>query len=406
MRKILSLLLILILLTACSTSGSNFVSEREYIKPISSIGLADRLSDELKKIFGSYNLKDYILKDIEMESPDLSLEDYFGEIVDFNNYKEGNLIIEVSASWCTHCAEQTAYNNQIIEKGNVNVIQFFIDGDKELVKEFYDNENVDIPTNIHIIPENPELQAYFVSSNIEMVPSFYFYKDGKLTFINVGTITYEKYTAMYDYLFGDKAFNKDNLVDNMGKSIFDKYRDEEDVLNDLSVSSKDKLALIDNSSDLTISTIGKDLALNKLYDEEKDALFKIDNYGKYLDEELIVFYLANIFNNLDGEIELINSFKDKHPDTNMLAILVDNKDLSTSREYAKLPNKLKIDVVSLNAEIPQIFIDTFINEYPAMLFAQDNKLTGGFYDIESLEKMERAYSIFLGDESIALINNN
>lgn len=405
MKKLLSLLLIFFL-TACSNSGSVFVEEKEYIKPISSGQLIDRLSDDLLNLFPLQNRKDYILKDIGMSVPDLSLVDYFGNTVDFNRYANKNLIIEVSAYWCTHCAEQTAYNNKIVENGEIDIVQFFIEGDKELIKEFYDNEDVEIPTNIKIIPENDDLRAYFVSSGIEMVPSFYFYKQGKLTYLNVGTFTYERFDQIYDCLFGDKSLNRESLVDNRGNSIFDDYREENDLLNDLSISSKDKLALIDGSVDLTLSIMGKGTNFNKLYDEEPNAIFKIEDYGKYINDEMIVFYIGNIFNNLESDIELINSFKKKHPDINMLTILVDSKDISTSNEYAKLPKKLDTDVVSSNSEIPQIFIDTLINEYPAMLFIENNKMTGGFYNLESLDKMEIAYKVFLGEESIALVKNN
>lgn len=403
MKKVLTLLLSILLLTACSTSGSNFVVEKEYVKPLTSSNLSDRLSDELSKVFKTKNKQDYILKDIGIDSPSLVLNDYYGQVVDFNKYKQGNLIIEVSAYWCTHCAQQTANNTKIIENSDVEIIQFFIDGDNDLIKEFYAKEEVEIPSDITVIAENAELQSYFVSTNIQMVPSFYFFKDGKLTYINVGLLTYEEYEAIKEYLFGDKALTRDSLVDNMGKSIFENYMDYNDVLNELSSDSKDKLALIDNCEELTVSIIGKDVNFNKLYDEEDGAIYKIDNFGKYLNDELVVFYLGNIHNNLESEIELINNFKAEHKDLNMLAILVDSKDISTSDAYKELDKKLNIDVISSNAEIPQVFVDTLINEYPACVFIQDNKLTGGFYNLESLEKMNRALETFVGENSIALV---
>ena len=396
MKKILSVLLIF-LLTACSSTGSNYVEEEKYIEPINIDHLYDTLSEELQAVFPKQNQEAYIYDDIGLDMPEYTVTDYYGNSVNLSDYKNTNLIIEVSASYCTHCAEQIANNDKIIENTGATVMQFFIEDDNEAIKSFFEENGVDIPSNITVIPANDDLYNYFAyETSIEMVPTFYFFKNGKLTYMNIGIMTYDDFSKIYDYVFGDKALTEEML----------NVRDYDDVLNDLSVASKDKLALIDNSEELTVSVIGKSVDFSSMYEADDGAIYSIDDFSKYSGKQLAVFYIGNIHNNLEGEIELINEFKKEHPKLNILTILVDSKDISTSEEYEKLDIKLNTDVMSSSARIPRVFVDTTIAEYPAMLFIEDNTFTGGFYNLESLEKMGRAYETFLGDDSIALRANN
>lgn len=412
MKKIISFLLILCLFgcTASNKQDETIQNKREYIKPLNKVNLFDELNDktksELLEVYGEDAPLNNILKMFGKDLTDISVNDYYGDVIDFANFKDKEVIIEISQKICEHCQKQIPLTEEILKNEDDIFIQYFAFGTNEEIDEFYGRSSYKMPKELIVIPENEELSKYITDLDVDSTPTFLFCKNGVINFACIGETSYAKYLKAKELAFKN-PLSRDSFVTNDGIDIFSLTRDYDDVLNDLSSDSKDKFAIIDNSEELTVNVIGKNVEFNTLYETgDDDPLYTIDNYAKYVNKPLVVFYLANIHENLENDIMLINTFAAHHPDLNMFAILMDNKDLQTSIPYAECKTHLMIDVVSSNAEIPKQLIDNKVNTYPAALFIQDNIFTGGVNSIASSVTIENAYEYFLGDDSIALVDNN
>ena len=185
MRKVLVILFLI--LTACT----NTISDNSvlYMDPISEGSLYDVLSDDLKNRFESINnsnpVEDYVLNAIGKPITDLKIKDIDSE--EFSFPKEGKVIIEAVAYWCPHCKKQIDNNNLIASQyPDIKIFQYFNEGDKEQILEFYEDKN--IPEDIDIIPYDEDLSAYIMSFKPQYYPTFFFFEDGVCTYICHGDI--------------------------------------------------------------------------------------------------------------------------------------------------------------------------------------------------------------------------
>ena len=412
MKKLLTVFLVMLVLFGCSSKEDNKEDrENKYIKPINVFNyyenLNDSLKDKLKTAYGDSDVDNNLIEMIGLELKDMTAVDYYGNPVYFRDLKQGKTIFEIVQYTCEHCKKQVPLTEQIMSKADdVTFVQFFAYGDIDQIDTFYDEAGQSIPKNVIVIPENKELSNYFMGIGVDATPTFLFYEDGVVKFCKVAELSYAQFLNAYNVSYIN-SFTKKDLTTNEGKSVFEGTRTYDDVLNDLSTASKDKLALIDNSEELTINNIGKFVEFYSLYEEDENgALYKLDSYTQYVNKPLVVFYLGNINDNMKGDILLINNFVDEHPDINVLTLLMDTKDVQTSETYQNMDIELKGDFVSSNAEIPKQFIDTKVGEYLAALFIQDNTFVGGVSGIKTLDTVNRAYDTFIGGDSIALVKNN
>ena len=397
MRKIL-LILLTLLLSSCS---NNTISDNSvlYMESISEGNIFSYLSEVLKKEFKLINdnkeIPDYVLKGIGKELSDITVTDVEGNEIGFNN--EGKTVIEVVAYWCPHCKNQIA-NNEILTENypDVSFYQYFNEGDQGQIAEFY--EGNDYPSKMSIIPYNEELSTYFMSYDPEYYPTFFFFEDGKCTYICHGDIDLSRMDRLYSHAFG---FRKENLVTDDGLNVFEVYRNSDTLYSELSDLNKDRLEQLNNSKDLTLSIMSKPVNFNDLYEAEENV-YSLNSFNEYINADVTVFYLS-IFN-LENEIELINKYIDEHPDTKVLSILCDNDDMNTSEEYDKQSIKLKGDVSSSKGYLPKTLNDLKV-EYPTVIYIKDNLFMGGFSGIDA-DKLNFGYISFLSEDCIALKENN
>ena len=395
MRKVLVILFLI--LTACT----NTISDNSvlYMDPISEGSLYDVLSDDLKKRFESINnsnpVEDYVLNAIGKPITDLKIKDIDSE--EFSFPKEGKVIIEAVAYWCPHCKKQIDNNTLIASQyPDIKIFQYFNEGDKEQILEFYEDKN--IPEDIDIIPYDEDLSAYIMSFKPQYYPTFFFFEDGVCTYICHGDIDTTRMSILYNNAFN---FKKEELINNDGESIFDVYIDEDKLFNSLSVQNQQRLLDLKNSKDLTLSIMAKEVYYNDLYMND-NAQYSLEDFSSYIDARVVVFYLSEL--NLADDIKTINKFIDKHQDIKVLSILCDNKDMNTSNEYKALNIELKGDISSSNGYLPKTLSDLKV-AYPSVVFIENNRFMGGFSDIDDT-KLEFAYNTFLGENSIALKENN
>ena len=406
MKKLLTVLLLLCL---CACSTEKIETKREYIKPLNEINFLDSLNDQtrtkLASLYGRAEVNNNLLKMIGSKLTDIKVEDYYGNEVDFLNYYNGELVFEIVQYSCEHCLKQVAFTENILESTDVPFIQFFAWGTKDQINDFYERSKHELNEKVIVIPQNEELSKYITDLGVDETPTFLFFKDGKLRFADSGEISPAKFINVKELAF-ESDFSSKDLVNNERVAVFDLYRGYDDVLNDLSIDSKDKLAKIDNSEELTVDVIGKTIDYKVVYEQDGDPLYKLDNYNKFINKPTVVFYLGYINKNLEKDVAIINEFASNHKDLKMLTILMDTKDLETSPLYKDSGLELLTDVVSAKAEVPTQLIDTLVVSYPAALFIQDNVFVGGCHSIESSDTIERAYETFIGDGSIALTSNN
>lgn len=409
MKKIICLLVTLLLLCSCSYKNPKH-SIDEYVKPLNEVNFYNELADDIKEtldpLYGSVTVNNNLLQMVDKKLTDLIVEDYYGNTINFNDYQDENIILEIVQYSCEHCLKQVPLTENIVNNEGITFIQYFAWGDKEQIDDFYDRANMSMSDKVIVIPQNDELSSYVTSLEVDSTPTFLFFNHSKLTFACIAELSYPMYQNIKEYAYKDNTYSINDFVNNEGILVFDLNRSYDDVLNDLSTINKDKLAKIDNSEEITVNVIGKELKLNELYEANENPIYTIDSYEKYYDKPFVVFYIGYIKNNLEKDVAIVNEFAEKHKDLNMLTILMDTKDLQTSSLFKDRKLKLSTDVVSSNAEIPKQFLDTSVVSYPAALFIQDNVFTGGCHSFASSETLERAYETFLGEESIALISNN
>lgn len=408
MKKILSIILVLCL-CSCGVAKTMIDKKDEYITPINEVSFYDVVNDELKQklldIHGENSVANNMFEALEEDLTDLKLNDINGNTFDFNSLKDKEFILEIVQNTCEHCKKQVPLTETILKNEDVVFIQYFAWGTIEEINEFYSETGFDIPEGLIVIPSDNDMNTYVNELKIDLTPTFLFFKEGKIKFACTGDLSYAKYLKVYD-LVNNSPLTKDILVTNDNKSVFDLYRSYDDVLADLSNDSKDKLALVENSEEMTVNNIGKQIDYYQIYEKEDEPIYVIDSFDKYMNEPLVVFYVGYIHNNLEDDVKLVNEFARKHEDLNILTILIDSKDLSTSPLYKSSNLKLETDVISSNAEIPTLLLDALVVSYPAAIFIQDNIVTGGCYQFEDIGALENAYEIFMGDDSIALLNNN
>lgn len=397
MRKIL-LIIFTLLLSACS---NNTISDNSvlYMESISEGNIYSYLSEDLKKEFKLINdnkeIPDYVLKGIGRDLSDITVTDIDGNEISFNG--RGKTVIEVVAYWCPHCKNQIA-NNEILAENysDISFYQYFNEGDNEQIAEFY-GEN-DYPSKMTLIPYNEELSSYFMSFDPEYYPTFFFFEDGKCTYICHGDIDLARMDRLYYHAFG---FMKENLLTDEGINVFEVYRDSDTLYNELSDLSRNRIEQLNNSKNLTLRIMSKPVDFNDLYEAEA-GVYSVKSFNDYINSDVTVFYLS-IFN-LENDIGIINRYIDEHPDVKVLSILCDNDDMNTSEEYDKQTVKLKGDVSSSRGYLPKTLNDLKV-EYPAAVYIKDNLFMGAFSDLDT-DKLNFGYITFLGDECIALKANN
>lgn len=417
MKKILIFIIILCLFGCKSeeelNNNDNSIIEDmivdKYIEPINEVNYFDELNDDIKSdllgVYGDSEVPNNILEMYGKEFKAVSLSDYYGNTFDFNDYLNIDFVLEISQRICNHCKKQVPLTEEILNNDDVMFIQYFANTDKTGVDEFYEESKHEIPSKLKVLVENKEMSDVISEIGVNSTPTFLFVHNNKITLACSGELSYAHYLNAKKFAF-DSLIDVKSLTNSEGASVFSLSRNYDDVLNDLSTTNKDKMALVENCEEVTVRNIGKYVEFFTVYElGEKAPLYNL-NFKQYVNKPLVVFYLGNINDNLDDDIRVINEFYSKYQDINMVTILMDNDDFETSLPYSKLENQLLTDVVSSGGEIVKDILDAKVITYPACIFIQDNTIVGGLNSFKNLGTLDLAYNIFMGDDSIALKENN
>lgn len=408
MKKLLVSLL-LILLTACSAQAIDdkpIPEIKEYIEPSSDVEIFDYLNKEthdlLYKANNNEDIKAYILEYLGKDLVDYTFTDYYGNQYNLGDFSDKKLMIEVSANWCTHCMKQASeYNDDLLANyQDICIIQYFNEGNKELIDAFYKEIGKPIPSNIIVVPEDEMFSNLLLSNyNPMYYPGFLLFNEGKLTFMRIAEFTKEEMDLAYDVAYNN-ALDLNKLTDENGKSIFTYRRSTNDVKEDLSEENIHKLEQLDNDHytvNETLKFMGRKFDFyNQL---ENDSNFNAEtNFLEYEDKNLVIVYL---YEPDEQSIQLINDYYDGHGE-DISVVVLNTADLGCE----KMAEQISPPVISIMNQVPEILNDINFVSYPSCVFVEKGTITGTYSNIENIEMFNKATDMFIGDNSIALKNNN
>ena len=142
-NKILSCILILFIICGCTGSSSDKEEDSHestnddlinspYIEPIPKLDYVHYFSKDTTKYLKNYfgdPTEAFIGESInligkEIDFYDLKGTDLYGNEVDFSKYKDKKVLVEIAATYCTHCGEQLKFMSRVKKNlGDIEIIQ-------------------------------------------------------------------------------------------------------------------------------------------------------------------------------------------------------------------------------------------------------------------------------------------
>lgn len=417
MKKILVLLLLVISLFGCSkkedTNNTVDTNDDKYIKPAIVVNYVDYLNYDLKTLFQSLQTREDGItnKDVSRLGKsliDITTTDYYGNEIDFNDFKDKKIVLEVVAEWCNNCQSQSkTFSDKLIESlpDDVEFVQYFNVGNTQQIEEFYKEIDKEVPSNITILPENEEIKNYLVNDlKLEYYPTFLFFDNGILTWSTWGELSAQNYSRVEDTAFNNHI-DLGKLVDNNGESIFNNGRSTDDVAADLSDINKEKLKAIDSdgkdaSYNTTLNVIGRTVDYSKINEIDLEDTPLIEDYLKYQNEDTIVFFTV-LDSEVQNDYQIINQIISDNPSYKYIVLLKEGTDNVTYNNEI-----IGAEVSMSKANVPADLLDLKIERIPTAIFVEKGVITGGIAAIDNAEKVTNNISLFFGDGAIALTKNN
>lgn len=375
MKKILSLLFIVLVLVGC---GKKDTSEGiMYVLPSEGenrIKLDDENQAKIDTLSSVITLENSDLKALDVDLNEIG--DY---LVDTNGEKvslEGTTFIEVVATWCTYCKEQAVENNPIlVEKyKDYNFVQLFIEQEED-IETYYKNLEIEVPKadNFHIIEKNDELATLIKEKTaLQYFPTNLVLVDGVVKLMFTGECDEEMADLIAKYLENPVSDvelteiivrNTENVKADIGEEAVMKLQELEDEGNYATV-------------DVTLNNIGK----------------YVGDINPFKTNVLFVNYLENTEFN-----DLVRVFKERNPD---VEVLLWTQDATSEDELPSIA-----DVIQYNKEnVPSSFKTELNGEVLPVAFYFENAIcTGAISSPSALSTLNKGLELFIGENSIARI---
>lgn len=421
MFKKLILILLTLLLVSCTNNKQEEVidiplEESLFIDPINDVFLFDELNSEIRNRWldvvntdGGSRISNYQLEMLYKDVYDDELVDIDGNIVNLKDYEK--LVINFVSVECGACKlEIENYINDIVSfDDSIQFVQYFGIGDKEDILDLYKELNVTIPNNLIIIAANDDMKNYMKYDLMaEMYPTFVFYLNNKVSFDIVSKLSLNAYIKAIDIGFNN-PIKIEELVDEKKRDIFSLNRDIDDVKNDLSKESIERINYLDEpiyeyTSNMTYKMMGKKLDYTNLLEANAGAISQVNDYSRYIDKDLVIFYESFSNSSETDKVEFINSLMNDK-DIEYIVVLIEGFE-SQSRIYEEMDIKFNCPVVSNLGYMPRGFYAIGINVYPTALFVKEGTFTGAYAPIACIDDFNYAIDTFLKDKCIALKANN
>ena len=411
-KKALTIVL-LILLSACSkvTEVDNSIETKEYVEPINDVFIFDQIDNEsrslLKYANGNKEFENYQFKMLKQDT-------YLRNLLDFNNntinLKDINTyLLCVISTDCKHCKQMIKDHLETMRISNVKPILYFNVGDKKDILDFFNEIQVDISSDLIIIPHDEMMEKYIKEElHLESYPSLICFYDGKVSFDEYGDIDNEQFETLYDIGFVNRLeyVKNDNIE---WSNIIKSARSIEDVKGSLSKENYEKLKAIDNDNstiDYSLKLMGSRLNYD-LISANKDSMFvsEIDDYSIYKDKDVVIIYTYFANEEETDKVRFINSLIASNKEVEYIVVLIEGMD-SSSNYYRQMGVKFNCKATSVLGYTPDDFYRLGVSKYPTAFFVEKSTFTGAYSNIDSVNNFNKAIKLFFGDECIAQKSNN
>lgn len=410
LNKLLTLIL-LINLVACSNTKPS--EEIEYIDPLREVFIVKELNEDIQnridnangeKVYQNYQFKMFFTSSYKND-----LKDINGNIINLTEYDK--LIFEVVSVDCAHCRKITkSYLEEYINKyPDYKFVQYFDDGNKDEVIDFYCNLNKNFINNVTVIAKDDELHKYIYDEiGMKGYPSTCFYLNNELRFIAVGELDPTKYDNAIDLGFIN-PLSKEELVNKDNESILELDRTIEDVRNSFSKENIEKIEAL--STDLYTAELTYKLVGNKCdFDDKLKGndlyLSEIKDYEKYKDKKVVLLYTLLEDETETNKIDFINELIKANESLEYIVIFIESYS-SSSSVYKKMNKKIEgAPIVSILGQMPVDFYNYGMVAFPSAVFIDRSTFVGAYSKISDVESFKKAIDMFLSDNSIAYKKNN
>lgn len=429
-KKIILFFLIVFLISGCNTNTTEEPDNTEtvesiYIDPITEGNPVEELGEDIRTKLSNYfgepkdvfNAENLSLIGKTIDIFDLKVLDVNGKEVNLNKYKDTKVLIEIAATYCSHCGDQLKYLPAIREciDDDIDILQIFADknGDTENIVMFYANNNRTMSDKEIIIQYNYDLVDKIVSLGITQTPTFLFIDKGVIK------TALSSFSAKFLKQICDVGFTnliqRSEIVNDKGEPIEKFYRTYHTVMNEIKPMYKDVLNTFHESNMYLIgNNAGQYFNWYDLTSNYDDGYIKKESFAEYDGKDTIIFGLSNENEiELAKEIEFINNFIKDNQDIECLIVFLDDVefyDFNTSNVYFKSDVKANCGVVSSRSSVPYLIDDiaydfVYGGNVPMLLFVENNYVTGMCVGQESFNNLSTLKDMFFGDHCITLAKN-
>ena len=421
-RLIISILLCFLVCSCAPTDEG----PSKYIDPMTDVPelpeLEGRIARKLTGIFGpieeAFHVESLNLTGKKIDIFDLTVEDYYGNVIDFSQYKDKKFLIEIAATYCDHCGQQLKYLPRVREllDDDIEIFQVFADFDgknKEYIDEFYLYNESPMHEGITIIPYKKEFIDKAVAAvDISQTPTFMFIDKGEIcmSFTSFNETYIEK---VIENAFA-RSYTRDEIIDENGYPLEKFFRTRSTMLSEINPKAIETIEKYNTTnSTLTAYTAGKKISFDVLSNEFDDAYIKLKSYKKFKTGKTLVLGIASDSkDSLASDISKINKFVEENKDINVLVVFLDNPEryeINTSMLYLDLNEELLCDCVSSEASVPYNILEVTdyvsLSNSPMILFVEDTYITGMCVGTVSLMSLNELKDMFYGENCITLIEN-
>lgn len=412
LNKLLTVLMILMLF-GCNSTQEIIEEKVEYIEPMKEVFIYEEISHDLQnKIRYANNNNEYQNYQFKMLFSDMyteDVEDIYGNIINLKNYD--HLIFDVISTECSHCKKIVSeYLNDYLDKyPEYQFVQYFDEGNKEEILQFYSDLGVTPFDNVIIIERNDKLHDYIYNEvGMKAYPTINFFLDGVLRFSVVGELDLRAYSKAIELGFIDPIEQKD-LINENGESYLELDRSIDDVKKSLSKENQEKIAnlsLDKYTEELTYKLMGTTCDYDDLLKGNAIYISEIDDYNYYKDKQVVLLYTFLESIEDTDRIDKVNELIASNNNYEYIVVFIESTS-SSSTVYKKMNKKIEgAPIVSILGKMPADFYNYGIVAFPSAVFIDKSTFTGAYSKISDTESFNYALDLFLSDNSVAYVKNN
>ena len=146
---------------------------------------------------------------------------------------------------------------------------------------------------------------------------------------------------------------------------------------------------------------------SNLTDGNKRLRSDVKDWSDYINKN-VAFYFVRLSGDKTADYYKIRPIKkqvEEYPNVKAIVLIVEDG-ISSMDLFESYGYDLNAPVVSAEAPIPMAFATLDIYEFPSVIFAEKSTITGAYSSIASEDMLLKAVDTFIGDNSVAHLDNN